>query len=110
MKRHNRPVVVSNLLKRQVKLVSQLANTQNILMQTAIMDEDKVPSNIDPVLFGALTQQVEQLEKQVTALQADVRELLELANKSKGGIWAGMAVASFVGGVVSWIASHMKIG
>lgn len=65
-------------------------------------------ANIDPILFGALTQQVEQLEKQVTSLQSDVRELLELANKSKGGFWIGMGAASVVGAVISWVAAHIK--
>lgn len=66
-------------------------------------------SDIDPVQFGRLTAQVSTLENQVQSLQDDVKQLLELANKSKGGFWAGMAVASTVGGVVSWIASHILL-
>lgn len=76
--------------------------------QKSLMDDTAMAGNIDPILFGALTQQVEQLEKQVTSLQADVRELLELANKSKGGFWMGMGVASVVGAIISWVAAHMK--
>jgi hypothetical protein len=64
-------------------------------------------SDIDPVKFGLLIGQVRTLEDQVTALQSDVKELLALANKGKGGFWMGMTIASIFGGVVSWLASHM---
>jgi hypothetical protein len=64
-------------------------------------------SEIDPVKFGLLIGQVRTLEDQVTALQSDVKELLALANKSKGGFWMGMTIASIFGGAVSWLASHM---
>lgn len=63
---------------------------------------------VDPIEFGRLTAQVESLERQVSSLQADVKSLLELANKSKGGFWMGMTIASGVGGVVSWVASHFQ--
>lgn len=52
--------------------------------------------------------QVKTLEDQVSDMQKDIKELLELANKSKGGMWMGMAVASTVGGVISWAISHIK--
>lgn len=67
-------------------------------------------NNIDPVKFGQLMGQVQTLENQVSDLQKDVKELLELANKSKGGFWMGMAIASVIGGFVSWIASHIRVG
>lgn len=63
-------------------------------------------SDIDPIQFGVLTAQVQTLEKQVEDLRKDVKELLELANRSKGGFWMGMTIASSVGAVVSWVASH----
>lgn len=65
-------------------------------------------SDIDPVKFGLLIGQVKTLEDQVTSLQTDVKELLALANKSKGGFWMGMSIASMVGGIFSWIVSHWK--
>jgi hypothetical protein len=65
-------------------------------------------NEIDPVQFGALTAQVKLLETQVSELQSDVKALLALANKSKGGFWAGMAIASAIGGIVSWVASHFQ--
>jgi len=39
-------------------------------------------------------------------MQTDIRTLLEMANKSKGGLWAGMTIASMLGGAVSWVATH----
>ena len=63
-------------------------------------------SDIDPVKFGLLIGQVKTLEDQVTALQSDVKELLALANKGKGGFWMGMTIASAFGGIVSWVATH----
>jgi hypothetical protein len=66
-------------------------------------------ADIDPVKFGLLIGQVQTLEGQVTELQKDVKELLELANKSKGGFWMGMTIASGVGGLISWVVSHIKV-
>jgi len=66
-------------------------------------------ADIDPVKFGLLIGQVQTLEGQVTELQKDVKELLELANKSKGGFWMGMTIASGVGGLISWFVSHLKV-
>ncbi len=63
-------------------------------------------TEIDPREFGRLEAEVHSLRSQVTALQDDVRQLLALANRSKGGLWAGMTFASFFGGVVSWIVGH----
>lgn len=63
-------------------------------------------TEIDPREFGRLEAEVTSLRNQVTAMQTDIRTLLEMANKSKGGLWAGMTIASMLGGVVSWIATH----
>jgi hypothetical protein len=63
-------------------------------------------SEIDPVQYGALTAQVASLERDVAELRADMKTLLELANKSRGGLWMGMALASTFGGVVGFIADH----
>ena len=60
-------------------------------------------NEIDLIEYGALTAQVKTLTITVAAMEADVKALLELANKSKGGFWVGMTIASIVGGLVSWI-------
>jgi hypothetical protein len=63
-------------------------------------------SDINPVEFGRLTAQVQLLETQVEELRADVKTLLELANRSKGGFWMGMTIASALGGFATWAFSH----
>jgi hypothetical protein len=64
-------------------------------------------SDIDARDFGKLEAQVESLHNQVTQLGADVKALLELANKGKGGFWMGMTIASFMGGVITFVADRV---
>ena len=52
--------------------------------------------------FGRLEAQVEALQNEVHSLSKDVKCLLELANKSKGGFWMGMTIASLVGGAITF--------
>jgi hypothetical protein len=67
-------------------------------------------TELDPIQFGELKKHVQLLEGQVTELREDVKKLLEMANKSKGGLWMGLTFASMFGGVISWIIGHIKIG
>jgi len=64
-------------------------------------------SEIDPREFGKLEAQVEALQSEVHALRQDIKTLLEMANKSKGGMFVGMAIASVVGGIISFVATKM---
>lgn len=64
-------------------------------------------SDIDARDFGKLEAQVEALQKEVHTLSQDVKTLLELANKSKGGFWMGMTIASAVGGLLTFIADRI---
>ena len=64
-------------------------------------------SDIDPREFGKLEAQVEALQAEVHALRQDIKTLLEMANKSKGGMFVGMAIASVIGGVISFIATKV---
>ena len=64
-------------------------------------------SDIDARDFGRLEAQVESLQGQVTQLSNDVKALLELANKGKGGFWMGMTIASFMGGIVTFVADRL---
>lgn len=50
-------------------------------------------------------QKVEVMEAEVAELRKDVKELLALANKSRGGFWMGMVIASGVGGFITYIAN-----
>ena len=64
-------------------------------------------SDIDARDFGKLEAQVEALQKEMHSLSADVKALLELANKGKGGFWMGMTIASFMGGIVTFVADRL---
>lgn len=66
-------------------------------------------NQIDPYKYGKLVAQVEAMEKKIDKLELGMEELLELANKSKGGFWMGMTVASIVGGIVTFIGSHWTL-
>lgn len=64
---------------------------------------------MDDRAFGKIEAQVEALEKQVDNLTSKVDTLLELANKSKGGFWMGMTIASILGAIAAWIIEHFLI-
>jgi len=61
--------------------------------------------DIDPVKYGVLWQKVEELEKKIDKLEAGMEKLLELANKSKGGFWMGMAIVSLVSSMVGYVTN-----
>lgn len=61
--------------------------------------------SFDMFKFGGLVKQVETLQNKVDAMDKDIKQLLAMANQSKGGLWAGMAIASFVGGLVTYLTS-----
>jgi len=64
-------------------------------------------SDIDPREFGKLEAQVEALQLEVHGLRQDIKTLLEMANKSKGGMFVGMAIASFIGGIITFVADRL---
>ena len=61
------------------------------------------PKEIDPVEHGKLLSKVESLEEKVDSMEADLKQLLALANKSRGAFWVGLTVASFVGALATII-------
>ena len=60
--------------------------------------------------YGVLWERVTQMDKKIDKMEGQIAELLELANKGKGGFWMGMTIASSVGAAVAWVAGHMKGG
>ena len=64
-------------------------------------------SDIDARDFGKLEAQVAALQTEVHQLANDVKALLELANKSKGGFWMGMTIASLAGGFITFVAGKL---
>ena len=57
--------------------------------------------------FGRLEAEVQALKAELDDIKTDVKELLALANKSKGGFWMGMTIASAVGGVVTFFVDRI---
>jgi hypothetical protein len=63
---------------------------------------------IDPVKYGVLWERVTQMDKKIDKMESQIAELLELANKGKGGFWMGMTIASMIGGGIAWILAWFK--
>jgi hypothetical protein len=68
------------------------------------MDDGK----IDLVRYGVLWQKVENyedkfdaMERKIDNMDADLKKLVLMAERSKGSLWALMGVASVVGGAIS---------
>jgi hypothetical protein len=59
--------------------------------------------DIDPVKYGAMYQKVQDLDRKMDKMERQIELLLEMANKSKGGLWFGMMVVSAVSAVISWV-------
>ena len=61
---------------------------------------------LDPIKFGITIQKVEAMESEVAELRKDVKQLLELANKGRGGFWAGMAIVSAFSTFIGFISHY----
>ena len=61
----------------------------------------------DMFKFGGLVNQVEHLQDKVDAMEADIKKLVAMAERSKGSLWALMGVASVFGGVVAYITNFL---
>lgn len=66
--------------------------------------------SIDLVRYGVLWNKVENyeqkfeaMEKKIDAMDADLKKLVLMAERSKGSLWALMGVASVVGAIISFI-------
>jgi hypothetical protein len=59
---------------------------------------------LDPYKYGKLVAQVESMEKKVDLMEADIKKLVAMAERSKGSLWAIMGACSVFGGFVAWLA------
>jgi len=64
-------------------------------------------SDISERDFGRLEAEVQSLKTELDDIKTDVKCLLALANKSKGGFWMGMTIASGIGGFVTFFFDRM---
>jgi len=60
--------------------------------------------SIDRVEYGKMLATVSALEKKIDKMETTLDELLALANKGRGGFWAGMMIASLIGALVSYFS------
>lgn len=65
---------------------------------------------LDPVKYGVLwntvennEKKLEEMNKKMDKMELKIEELLAMAERSKGSLWALMGVASVVGGVISFL-------
>ena len=61
----------------------------------------------DMFKFGGLVSQVDHLQAKVDAMEADIKKLLAMAERSKGSLWALMGVASVFGGFVAFVTEFL---
>jgi len=59
--------------------------------------------NVDMFKYGQLVAQVEAMDKKVDSMDKDLKELLALANKGRGGMWFGMVFVSAVSALSGYI-------
>ena len=63
--------------------------------------------DLDPIEYGKLIATVAALEKKIDKIESSLESLLELANKGRGGFWAGMMMASFAGAAISYLSKYL---
>ena len=66
--------------------------------------------DLDPVKYGILwntvennDKKLEEMSRKIDKLEGKIEELIAMAERSKGSLWALMGVASVVGGVISFL-------
>ena len=76
------------------------------------MDDNK----IDLVRYGVLWNTVENyehkfqsMEKKIDAMDADLKKLVLMAERSKGSLWALMGIAGVFGSAISFVADFIFI-
>ena len=63
---------------------------------------------IDPVKYGVLWERVQTMDKKIDKMERQIEQLLELANKGKGGLWFGMTVVSMCSGIAGFVLAWFK--
>ena len=66
--------------------------------------------DLDPVQYGILwntvennDKKLEEMSRKIDKLEGKIEELIAMAERSKGSLWALMGVASVVGGIISFL-------
>lgn len=56
---------------------------------------------IDPVKYGVMWQQVQTMDKRMERMEKQIDQLLEMANKSRGGLWLGITIITSFSALVA---------
>jgi hypothetical protein len=74
-------------------------------------------ADIDLVKYGVLWQKVEDYErrfddmdKKMTKMEAQLEQLVALANQGRGGFWAGMALVSALSSAIGYVSHWFSKG
>lgn len=59
-------------------------------------------TEIDPVKYGVLWQKVQDMDKKMDKMEAQMERLLDMASRSKGALWLGIGLWSILTGVVGF--------
>ena len=74
-------------------------------MEVAVLNQD---DGIDLVKYGALWQKVQDMDKKMDKMENQIEQLLELANKGRGGLWFGMSIVSAISVLIGYVISYWK--
>jgi hypothetical protein len=66
-------------------------------------------AEIDPIKVGVMWQKLETMEQEVSELRTDVKTLLAMAERSKGGLWAGMLFVSAISSFIGFISHYFTV-
>lgn len=64
-------------------------------------------NDFDPMEWGKVLQRLDYQDRELKALRNDVSHLVSLANQGKGSLMALTTVSTIVGGVITWLATHL---
>jgi hypothetical protein len=74
-------------------------------MEATVQNDD---GGIDLVRYGVLWQKVQDMDKKFDKMERQLEQLLELANKGKGGLWFGMSIVSGFSVLVGYVIAFFK--
>jgi len=83
---------------KESKLLARIAELEAQRTWVGLTDKER----------NNLWQRVQDMDKKMDKMERQLEELVALANKSKGGLWLGMSIASGFSALVGFLASHWK--
>jgi hypothetical protein len=65
---------------------------------------------IDPQVFGQLTAKVDNLEKTLEKMSAQVDTLMAIVNQGRGAFWLAVLVGGAISSIVTFLATKIGLG